>query len=93
MNNFLYVFVRKDLRPSQVVVQSIHSAFDLGLKTEGGNSPSVVLIGAKDEQELKKQLDFVGHTGLPFKEFIEPYYNNSLTSFAVGPVSSDQQVL
>ena len=91
---YLYVITRKDLTPSQIAVQSIHAAFEMGrnfcLKE---NHPSVVLIKAANEDELYKVKHFLSNSGLNFKTFIEPYYNNSLTSIAVEPVCEDQRTI
>lgn len=84
MSNYLYIFTRKDLSASQITVQSIHSAFEIGRHSSRmASHPRVVLIRAKNEEELRKQLSYIKSIGFPVKEFIEPYYNNSLTSFSV----------
>lgn len=91
---YLYVFTRKNLDPSQIAVQSIHSAFEMGrhfCKSEV--HPSVVLIKAKDEMELEEYLNYIKSQSLNYKEFREPYYDNSLTSFTLEPITQDKREL
>lgn len=97
MNKFIYVFVRADLPSTQIVVQSIHSVFELGKRLgadeEGAQvPPSVVLVRAKDEKELKDQLSYVRSLNFNVEEFIEPYYDHSLTSFAAGLIEEQHKV-
>ena len=95
MKKYLYMFVREDLRPSQITVQSIHSAFELGKNIEKQNTehPSVVLLKAKDEIELNIMMEKIVSLGLKITSFKEPYYNNSLTSFCVEPINESQRGL
>jgi hypothetical protein len=87
---WLYVFTRKDLTPSQIAVQSIHSAFEMGRHFANDEEhPSVVLIKLKNENELKKVKLFLSDRNLCFKEFIEPYYKNTITSICVEPITQD----
>ena len=91
---FLYVFTRKDLTPCQIAVQSIHVAYEVGRHSCLKEShPSVVFLKAKNEEELNDIKDFLGLTSLKFKEFIEPYYNDSLTAIALAPIEDDQRDL
>jgi len=91
---WLYVFTRKDLSASQIAVQSIHSAYEMGrFFKEGERHPSVVLIKLKNEKELLKLENYLKKIDLNFKSFVEPYYNHSLTSISVEPISSEQRHL
>ena len=89
---YIYVFTRKDLSASQIAVQSIHSAFELGREWEGIH-PSIVLLKVKNSNELNKVGDFLKQHDLIFKSFKEPYYDNTITSITVGPISEENKIL
>ena len=88
---WLYIFTRKDLSPSQIAVQSIHSAFEMGRHYNNGDHPSVVLIKVKNERELVKINFFLKENSFNFKSFNEPYYQNSLTSICLEPIEEDKR--
>jgi hypothetical protein len=89
---YLYIFTNKNLTASQIAVQSIHSAFELARTMTIENHPSVVLLRAKNQEELLKQKEFIESCGLKTKLFFEPFYNE-FTSFAVEPVSEEEKYL
>lgn len=89
---FLYVITRKDLTPCQIAVQSIHAAYEVGrYSCSKEYHPSVVFLKAKNEEELHEIKSFLNIVSLDFKEFIEPYYNNSLTAIALSPIDENQR--
>jgi hypothetical protein len=89
---YLYIFTNKNLTASQIAVQSIHSAFELAITNKIESHPSVVLLRAKDEEELLKQKELIESFGLKTTIFFEPFYNQ-YTSFAVEPISEDLKYL
>lgn len=91
---WLYIITRKDLSPSQIAVQSIHAAFELGRHSSPNEThPSVVLMKVKNELELIGLKDYLNCVGLNFKEFVEPFYNNSITSISVEPITMEQRTI
>lgn len=89
---YLYIFTRKDLTPSQIAVQSIHAAFEMGrILNREEEHPSVVLLRAKNEEELTLHLGYIKAMGFVTVEFIEPHYHNSLTSFAIEPINEEER--
>jgi len=89
---YLYIFTRKDLSPSQIAVQSIHSAYEMGRNScSKEQHPSVVLLEAKNEERLNMCKEYIESLGLTYKEFREPYYGNSLTSIAVEPITDEDR--
>lgn len=94
MKKYLYVFTRKDLTASQIAVQSIHSAFEMGREYSSHlKHPSVVLIRMKNEKDLLNAEQYLKGQGLDYRAFIEPFYNHSLTSLSVSPVSNENRHL
>tara|TARA_Y100000034_G_C6909981_1_gene423993 strand:+ start:9061 stop:9393 length:333 start_codon:yes stop_codon:yes gene_type:complete len=92
MKRYLYVFVRNDLRPSQKIVQSIHATYEVGKTIEDDEDhPSVVLLKAKNEEQLINYREKVKDLGFRIKSFNEPYYDDSLTSFCVEPISEEER--
>jgi hypothetical protein len=91
---YLYIITRKDLTPCQITVQSIHVAYEVGrYSCKKECHPSVVFLKANNENELNEIKDFLGMISLGFKEFVEPYYNNSLTAIALSPIEENQRDL
>lgn len=91
---WLYVFTRKDLTPSQIAVQSIHSSFEMGRHyCPSQEHPSVVLIKLKNEDELIKLENFLINNELKFKSFKEPYYGNKITSISLEPIHEEARQL
>ena len=91
---YLYIITRKDLSASQVAVQSIHSAFEMGrFFCPDKTHPSVVLIKTENEQELEAVSKYLENANLNYKSFREPYYGNSLTSIALEPIGEDKRPL
>lgn len=83
----LYVIVRKDLSPGQIIAQSVHASHAFTMKGDQDlvsdwNNGTVVILGAENEKELHLLMMQMGERDIPYKEFIEPYYNDSVTGFA-----------
>lgn len=89
MKKYLYIFTRTDLKPSQIAVQSIHSAFELG-KRYIGSHPSIVLLNMRNSKDLEKLEHFLKEKNIDFESFYEPYYK-SLTSISVLPINEHQR--
>lgn len=94
MKNFLYIFVRKDLSKAQQVVQSMHAAFESGLKHDQKlDHPSVVLLELKDKDDAKMAYNIFKEMDFNINPFFEPYYNNELTSFAIQNIKEEEKFL
>lgn len=86
----LYVLVREDLSHAQRAVQSGHAIAEFlrHYPDSEWNYGSLVLLGVKDKVHLGLWLQSFGEMeieGLNIKlaSFQEPYWDNSLTAFAV----------
>lgn len=92
--NYVYVFVRRDLPPSTLCVQSGHAIYEAAVhRNPNLDHPHFVLIGVKNEQQLTKALDYVQNLGIKACPFYESDLCNELTAFATQPVFEDQRPL
>ena len=84
----MYVFVRRDLTPSQQAVQTAHAAIE---STKNWpyviDHPHLVVLGIKTEEQLKNALDRVTKSGIINVPFYES--NGELTAFATRPIMSE----
>ena len=85
----MYVFVRKDLTPSQIAVQASHAAIESTKKWPYMmDHPHLVVIGVKNENKLKKVLDSAKSNGILTAEFHEE--DIGMTAFATRPIIQDR---
>jgi hypothetical protein len=91
----IYVFVRKDLPHSQIVVQACHACIEATICFLNKNTehPSLVVCGIRNEQQLQKVFSRLLEEGVHCCPFIEPDRGNELTSFATEPISSERRHL
>ena len=91
---FIYVFVRKDLPNSQKIVQASHAILEISRNylNRWEEHPSVVVVGANSEHQLKNYSKKVKDKGFRVIEFFEPLFKSELTSFAVEPLFEDNKI-
>lgn len=89
----VYVFVRKDLSPEQIVVQTAHASIEVARKNilDCMDHPHLVVIGIKNERKLEKVLAELECAGIICRGFSEPDIGNQLTAFATQPIVDDQK--
>ena len=89
----MYVFVRKDLSPSQRVVQSGHALIEATKAFLAGEDehPSVIVFGVKCEAKLQSLAERIQEQGVRIKRFFEPDIGDQMTAFATEPVVGDQR--
>jgi len=84
----VYVLVRKDLPPTQQIVQSCHAVAEAArsfLQT-GQEHPHLIVCEVGDERTLYQFLDKLNRHGVRFRAFLEPDRGNELTALATEPV-------
>ena len=89
----MYVLVRKDLSPSQQIVQSCHAVAefvkeynsDTQVSDWSDNHKTIVILGVENEQELKKWISKIDILDILYKYFREPDRNNEITAVATIP--------
>jgi hypothetical protein len=94
----LYVIIRKDLTPSQQVVQSGHAIaeFLLTRPYTKWNNETLVILGLDNLDELNKFIFKLDHRGIKWVGFKEPDIGNELTAIACDedePIFSGMELL
>ena len=89
----IYVFVRKDLSHSQMVVQACHACIEatISFLNKDVEHPSLVVCGIRNEPHLQKALSRLQQEGVVCRPFIESDIGNQLTAFATEPIFSDRR--
>ena len=93
--DYVYVFVREDLTPSQQAVQACHACIDVArtLFPHYEGVPFLVLCGLRDEKQLVDAFERIKNLGIKCQKFREPDLDNQTTAFATGLVSGDDRRL
>jgi len=92
----LYVFIRHDLSPEQIAVQSCHAivecgkAFDLKALPE---HPSIIIFGIRNELKLQEIRKYLIAQEIQHVHFYEPDIGHELTALATQPVFGDQRAV
>lgn len=93
MNSYIYVFVREDISFAQKIVQAGHACHEAGKMlshAEFKDVSSMVLLSAKDENDLENIARIIDRAGIDFCMFFEPDMN-SYTAICTKPVISDRE--
>jgi hypothetical protein len=87
-DHYIYLFVREDLSKSQQIIQTAHAVDKLkhGYEEEDQVS-NMVLIGAKNEQELIGIARYLDTHEIDFEFFNEPDMADQYTSIATIPLA------
>jgi len=80
----LYVIVRKDLSVSQRAVQAGHvvAQFCLDRPFSRWKNGTLIYLGIKNLQQLKKLMNQLSYNNINYIEFCEPDRNNEVTAIA-----------
>jgi len=71
--SYIYMFIREDLSPEQKIVQIGHACYEAGKKFQDTNGiSSMILLSAKDQDDLKRIADTIDGRGIEFYMFYEP---------------------
>lgn len=89
----MYVFVRRDLTPSQIAVQACHACIEAtrDLFPQYKEVPFLVLCGVRNEQHLVDAFLRTKSLGVKCKLFREPDLDDQATAFATELVSGDSR--
>jgi hypothetical protein len=88
----VYVFVRRDLPPSQAAVQACHACIEARhLFPAGPNHANLVVLGIRDEAKLIDALRRIHALGIRLQAFFEPDLGGQLTAFATEPIPGDSR--
>ena len=89
--SYIYTFIREDLTPAQKIVQIGHACYEAGkLFQDKEGISSLILLYAKDEEDLMFIAERLEMKGIDFYMFYEPDLN-SHTSICTRPVSQKER--
>lgn len=85
------MFVRKDLSPAQITVQSCHAFGDACRKflKEDDVHPHLVVLVLKNENKLREIENRLKEAGIKYTAFLEDDMDNQMTAIATEPVSGE----
>lgn len=90
----MYLFVREDLPHPVKIVQTSHAAIAATQQFYPQKTPDplhLVLIGAKNEEQLIRINEYLSCHSIRASMFFEPDLNNQCTSIATEPLFGDQR--
>ena len=99
INNQKFVVVtRQDLKPGEQLAQSNHASIQFQhehpiiSKDWLQNSNYIVILAAKDEQDLLRILEKTRNAGLQSSVFTEPDLDNQVTAISIEPSLMPQKI-
>ena len=89
----MYIFVREDLSPGQIIVQACHAVAESArhFLSKEDEHPHFVICGVKNENLLKNAYSKIIEQNIKAKSFIEPDIGDQMTAFATEPVCNEQR--
>lgn len=91
---YLYIFVRKDLDYSQVVVQACHATLEATRKfIKDASRYKIVCLGIKSLSKLEKVMEELEQHQLGYIVFSEPDLSWEKTALATEPLTDKQRVV
>lgn len=83
----MYIFIREDLSKPQQIVQASHAALEAGFTFQKPKTTThIVLIGTKNQAELRETAEYLERHGIEFEMFFEPDYDTGYTAIATRPL-------
>lgn len=94
MKSYIYTFIREDLSPAQKIVQLGHACHEAGKKInqyEDDGVSNLILLSAKDEDELKHISCKISCAGIEHSIFYEPDNHMGYSAICTRPVYSEKE--
>ncbi len=86
MKPYVYIVVRKDIKPCNYAPQIAHAALEAGYASkEPDNTTHLVILQVADKMELEMVAMGLNEEGINFVEFHEGFANMGLTALATLP--------
>ena len=86
MKPYVYIIVRKDIKPCNYAPQIAHAALEAGYQAEEPDETThIVILQVADKMELEMLTIAMLEEGIVFEEFHESFANMGLTSVATLP--------
>lgn len=88
MSSYIYTFIREDISFAQRIVQIGHACYEAGkLFNDSHGISSLILLSAKDEQEIKSIADKLNMRNIDFYAFFEPDNNMGYSAICTKPIT------
>jgi hypothetical protein len=87
MKPYVYIVVRKDIKPENYAPQIAHAALESGYQSEEPDETThIVVLQVDDKIELEMVAQGLWQEEVPFEEFHEGFANMGLTALATLPM-------
>lgn len=84
---YVYVLLREDLPPEQLIVQAAHAALEAGFSFEKpGETARLVLLAVPDREALAAAAQRLARHGIEHHMFFEPDFEMGHSALATRPV-------
>lgn len=92
-HRYVYIFVRRDIPIQHQMAQACHGALEAGKRfpENRGSTDSIIVIGVKNKDELKKAQKRLNENGVETEPFWEPSWDYGLTSFGTRPLTENER--
>ena len=95
VENHVYIFIRTDLPPEQITVQTAHAAIVAAQSffsdEQALSHPNLVVCSIRNEEGLHRAIAHLERNGVRFRTFIEPDRGNEMTAVATEPIFEDKR--
>ncbi len=89
----MYIFIREDLTTPQKIVQASHAALEAGfVYDKPPSSTHLVLLGAKNQEDLLSISNHLKKCNIDFQMFYEPDYDTGFTAIATRPLFGEERI-
>ena len=84
---YTYIFIREDIPLAQQLVQASHAALEAGFTFDKPHkTSSIIMIGAKDKDDLYKIGERLDKHGIRHHMFFEPDFDMGHSAIATEPI-------
>jgi hypothetical protein len=92
MISYIYTFIRKDLSPEQRIIQIGHACFEAGKRFGDSEIQNLVLLEAKDQNDLKQIAWMLECRNIEFYMFHEPDFNMGFSAICTKPIYDSDMI-
>lgn len=85
--SYIYTFIREDISPVQKIVQLGHACHEAGKRTVDPNISSLILLSARDQEDLEHIAMKLDGKGIGFYMFHEPDNNMGFSAICTEPIN------
>ena len=92
---YAFIFVRKDISPEQIIVQSNHASIELGHRLSAAGlsitNLHIALIGVDNLSALETASDLLRENDFQYVFFLEPDMDDEVTAIASYPIKNSEK--